>query len=32
MRDKGSVHNTTVYLAIGVTPDGRKDVLGTWIE
>ena len=32
MRDEGTVRNKAVYLAIGVTPDGRKDVLGIWIE
>jgi putative transposase len=32
MRDEGPVRNKAVYLAIGVTPDGRKDVLGIWIE
>jgi len=32
MRDEGTVRNKAVYLAIGVTPDGRKDVLGLWIE
>jgi putative transposase len=32
MRDEGTVRNKAVYLAIGVTVDGRKDVLGIWIE
>jgi putative transposase len=32
MRDEGTVRNKAVYLAIGVTPDGRKDVLGIWVE
>ena len=32
MRDEGTVRNKAVYLAIGVTPDGRKEVLGIWIE
>jgi len=32
MRDEGTVRNKAVYLAIGVAPDGRKDVLGLWIE
>jgi putative transposase len=32
MRDEGAVRNKAVYLAIGVTGDGRKDVLGIWIE
>jgi len=32
MRDEGTVRNKAVYLAIGVGADGRKDVLGIWIE
>jgi transposase-like protein len=32
MRDEGTVRNKAVYLAVGVSPDGRKDVLGLWIE
>jgi len=32
MRDEGTVRNKAVYLAIGVTPEGRKEVLGLWIE
>ncbi len=32
MRDEGTVRNKAVYLAIGVSPDGRKVVLGIWIE
>jgi putative transposase len=32
MRDEGTVRNKAVYLAIGVSPDGHKDVLGIWIE
>jgi putative transposase len=32
MRDEGTVRNKAVYLAIGVTAEGRKDVLGIWIE
>jgi len=32
IREKGSVQNRSVYLAIGVGTDGRKDVLGTWIH
>jgi putative transposase len=32
MRDEGAVRNKAVYLAIGVSPEGRKDVLGIWIE
>jgi len=32
IRDEGVVRNTAVYLALGVDHDGRKDVLGLWIE
>jgi len=32
MRDEGTVRNKAVYLAIGVGADGRKDVLGIWVE
>jgi len=32
IRDEGSVHNKALYLAIGVSCDGRKDVLGLWLE
>jgi putative transposase len=32
MRDEGTVRNKAVYLAIGVSADGRKDVLGLWVE
>jgi putative transposase len=32
IRDEGVVRNKAVYLAIGVLPDGRRDVLGLWIE
>jgi len=32
MRDEGTVRNKAVYLAIGVSTDGRKDVLGLWVE
>src|SRR5271169_2078730 len=32
MRDEGSVRNKAIYVALGVTADGRKDVLGIWIE
>jgi len=31
IRDKGPVENKSVYLAVGVTPDGTKDVLGMWV-
>lgn len=32
IRDEGSVQSKAVYLALGVAPDGTKDVLGLWIE
>ena len=32
IRDEGTVKNKAVYLALGVAADGRKDVLGLWIE
>jgi putative transposase len=32
IRDSGVVRNKAVYLALGVRPDGTKDVLGLWIE
>lgn len=32
IRDEGVVCNQAVYLALGVLPDGRRDVLGMWIE
>ena len=32
IRDEGTVKSKAVYLALGVTPDGLKDVLGLWIE
>lgn len=32
MRDEGAVKTKAVYLALGVLPDGQKDVLGLWIE
>jgi len=32
IRDKGGVRNKSVYLAVGVRTDGRKDVLGMWIQ
>ncbi|MYA41952.1 MAG: IS256 family transposase [Gemmatimonadetes bacterium] len=31
IRDEGLVRNKAVYLAIGVTCSGRKEVLGLWI-
>ena len=32
MRDDGVVRNKAVYLALGITPSGEKDVLGIWRE
>ena len=32
VRDEGLVRNKAVYLGIGVTCTGRKEVLGLWIE
>lgn len=32
IRDEGLVRNKAVYLALGVAPDGSKDILGLWIE
>jgi putative transposase len=30
--DEGTVRNKAVYLALGIRADGRKEVLGLWIE
>lgn len=32
IRDEGVVRNKAVYLAIGISREGGKDVLGLWIE
>jgi transposase-like protein len=32
IRDEGTVKNKAVYLALGVRADGKKEVLGLWIE
>lgn len=32
IRDEGMVKNKAVYLALGILPDGTKDILGIWIE
>ena len=32
IRNAGLVRNTAVTLALGIQPDGTKDVLGIWIE
>ena len=32
IRDNGVVRNKAVYLALGMLPDGSRDILGIWIE
>ena len=32
IRDEGFVRNKAVYIALGVLPDGAKEILGLWIE
>jgi transposase-like protein len=32
IRDEQTVRKKAIYLALGVAPDGRKSVLGAWIE
>jgi putative transposase len=32
IRDEGVVGSKAVYLALAVLPDGRRDILGLWIE
>jgi hypothetical protein len=32
IRDDAIVRNKAIYLALGVLPDGSRDVLGLWIE
>jgi putative transposase len=32
IRDEGIVRNKAVYVALGVRVDGRKEILGLWIE
>lgn len=32
IREEGVVRNKAIYLALGVQPDGTRDVLGLWIE
>jgi mutator family transposase len=31
-RDEGFVRNKAVYIALGIRPDGTKEILGIWIE
>jgi putative transposase len=32
IRDEGTVRNKAVHVALGVRPDGTKEILGLWIE
>ena len=32
IRDEGFVRNKAVYIALGIRPDGTKEILGIWIE
>lgn len=32
IRDEGTVRMKAVYLALGIRPDGCRDILGLWIE
>ncbi|MGF6977481.1 putative transposase [Paraburkholderia sp. JPY465] len=32
IRDEGMVRNKAIYLALGILPDGTRDILGLWIE
>lgn len=32
IRDEGSVKNQAIHIALGVRHDGRKEVLGLWVE
>jgi putative transposase len=32
IRDEGVVRNKAIYLALGITRSGTKDVLGLWVE
>ena len=32
IREDGVVRSQAVYLALGILPDGSKDILGLWIE
>jgi len=32
IREDAVVRNRAVYLALGVLPDGTRDILGLWIE
>src|SRR6202034_2563651 len=32
VRDEGFVRNKAIYIALGVLPDGTKEILGIWLE
>lgn len=32
IRDEGFIRNKAVYIALGIMPDGTKEILGIWIE
>jgi transposase-like protein len=32
IRDQGSVGNKAVYVALSIDADGKKDLLGIWVE
>jgi putative transposase len=32
IRDDGTVRSKAVYLALGLLPDGSRDIVGIWIE
>ena len=32
VRDEGFVRNKAIYIALGLQPDGTKEILGIWIE
>lgn len=32
IREEGLVRNKAIYLALGILPDGTRDILGIWIE
>lgn len=32
IRDEGFVRNKAVFIALGILPDGTKEILGIWIE
>jgi putative transposase len=32
IRDKSGVRNKSIYVAVGISPDGLKSVLGLWVQ